>query len=89
MSRPTRSIWYETASITPRPPLADHVATDVCVIGAGIAGLSVAYTLVKAGRRVVVLDLDQIGSGESGRTTAHLANEIDDRYATLEKAVGE
>jgi glycine/D-amino acid oxidase-like deaminating enzyme/nitrite reductase/ring-hydroxylating ferredoxin subunit len=30
-----------------------------------------------------------VGSGESGRTTAHLTNAIDDRYATLEKARGE
>jgi glycine/D-amino acid oxidase-like deaminating enzyme/nitrite reductase/ring-hydroxylating ferredoxin subunit len=35
-----------------------------------------------------VVERDQIGSGETGRTTAHLANAIDDRYVTLEKAVG-
>ena len=84
----TRSIWQDTASVSPRPPLEDHVTTDVCIVGAGIAGLSVAYRLAKAGMRVVVLDRDQIGSGETGRTTAHLANAIDDRYTTLEKAVG-
>ncbi len=84
----TRSIWQDTASVSPRPPLEDHVTTDVCVVGAGIAGLSVAYRLAKAGMRVVVLDRDQIGSGDTGRTTAHLANAIDDRYTTLEKAVG-
>ena len=84
----TRSIWYDTATISPRAPLEDHVATDVCIVGAGIAGLSVAYRLATAGKRVVVLDRDQIGSGETGRTTAHLTNAIDDRYVTLEKAVG-
>jgi glycine/D-amino acid oxidase-like deaminating enzyme/nitrite reductase/ring-hydroxylating ferredoxin subunit len=88
MSGPTRSLWYDTASISPRPPLDEHLQTDVCVIGAGIAGLSVAYTLAKAGKRVVVLELDQVGSGESGRTTAHLSNAIDDRYALLERALG-
>jgi glycine/D-amino acid oxidase-like deaminating enzyme/nitrite reductase/ring-hydroxylating ferredoxin subunit len=85
----TRPLWYDTASVTSRPRLAEHVTTDVCIVGAGIAGLSVAYQLVRAGRRVVVLDLAEIGSGESGRTTAHLANAIDDRYVTLEKAIGE
>ena len=84
----TRSLWQATASIPPRPPLADHVTADVCVIGAGIAGLSVAYQLARAGKRVVVLEMEQIASGETGRTTAHLANAIDDRYATLEKAIG-
>jgi glycine/D-amino acid oxidase-like deaminating enzyme/nitrite reductase/ring-hydroxylating ferredoxin subunit len=84
----TRSIWQDTASVPPRPPLTDHVTTDVCVVGAGIAGLTVAYQVAKGGRRVVVLDMEQVGSGETGRTTAHLSNEIDDRYSALEKAVG-
>jgi glycine/D-amino acid oxidase-like deaminating enzyme/nitrite reductase/ring-hydroxylating ferredoxin subunit len=89
MPRPTRSLWYETALVASRPALTESASTDACVVGAGIAGLSVAYTLARAGRRVLVLDRDQIGSGESGRTTAHLSNAIDDQYATLERAVGE
>jgi len=84
----TRSIWYDTADIPTRGPLEEHLTADVCVIGAGIAGLSVAYRLASAGKHVVVLDRDQIGGGETGRTTAHLSNAIDDRYVTLEKAVG-
>jgi glycine/D-amino acid oxidase-like deaminating enzyme/nitrite reductase/ring-hydroxylating ferredoxin subunit len=84
----TRSLWQDTASIPSRPPLKDHVTADICVVGAGIAGLSVAYQLARGGKRVVVLEKEEIGSGETGRTTAHLANEIDDRYTALEKAVG-
>jgi glycine/D-amino acid oxidase-like deaminating enzyme/nitrite reductase/ring-hydroxylating ferredoxin subunit len=84
----TVSIWQDTHSIPDRQPLREHLVTDVCVIGAGIAGLTVAYTLAKAGRRVVVLDLAQVGSGESGHTTAHLANALDDRYTSLEAARG-
>src|SRR3954466_4821220 len=80
----TQSIWQATASIPSRPPLEDHVTADVCVVGAGIAGLSVAYQLARAGKRVVVLEKEQIGSGETGRTTAHLSKEIDDRYTALE-----
>jgi len=86
MPGPTTSLWRQTFSIPPRPALAKDVTTDVCVVGAGIAGLSVAYALARAGKRVVVVDLDQIGSGESGNTTAHLSNELDDRYSVLEKA---
>ena len=88
MSGPTESLWHQTFTIPPRPPLESNVTTDVCVVGAGIAGLSAAYALARAGRKVVVLELDQIGSGESGRTTAHLSNALDDRYFTVEKAVG-
>lgn len=89
MTGRTHSIWYRTASVSRRSALHDHVTTDVCVVGAGIAGLSVAYHLAQAGTRVVVLDRDQVGGGESGHTTAHLSNALDDRYVTLEKARGE
>ena len=84
----THSIWHDTFTVPTREPIRDHVTTDVCVVGAGIAGLSVAYALARAGKRVVVLEKEQIGSGESGRTTAHLANALDDRFLYLEKARG-
>ena len=89
MPGPTTSLWHQTFTVPTRPALDKDVTTDVCIVGAGIAGLSVAYALARAGRKVVVLDLDQIGSGESGRTTAHLSNALDDRYFRLEKARGE
>ena len=85
---PTHSIWHDTFAVPDRPPLGEDLTTDVCVIGAGIAGLSAAYALARAGKRVVVVEKEQIGSGESGRTTAHLTNALDDRYVTLEKARG-
>ena len=56
---------------------------------AGIAGLSVAYTLVRAGGGVVVLDDGAIGRGMTGRTTAHLVNALDDRYYDLERFHGD
>lgn len=89
MSDSSLSLWHQTLEVPARKPLSEHLVTDVCVIGAGIAGLTTAYTLLQAGKRVVVLELDQVGSGESGRTTAHLANALDDRYTTLERAMGE
>ena len=84
----THSIWHDTFEVPSRDALRDHVTADVCVIGAGIAGLSVAYALARAGKRVVVLEKEQIGSGESGRTTAHLTNALDDRFLYLEQARG-
>jgi glycine/D-amino acid oxidase-like deaminating enzyme/nitrite reductase/ring-hydroxylating ferredoxin subunit len=61
---------------------------QVCVIGAGIAGLTTAYLLSKMGRSVVVLEDGAIGGGETRRTTAHLASALDDRYFQLEKIRG-
>lgn len=58
------------------------------MIGAGIAGLTAAYMLCRAGQRVIVLDDGPIGGGESGRTTAHLSNALDDRFTVLERVHG-
>lgn len=52
---------------------------DVCVVGAGIAGITTAYLLARKRKTIVVLDSGPIGGGESGRTTAHRSNAIDDR----------
>ncbi|MGC4097065.1 MAG: FAD-dependent oxidoreductase [Nitrospira sp.] len=57
-------------------------------IGAGMAGLSTAYCLVREGRSVVVLDDGPIGGGMTERTTAHLANAIDDGYVEIERLHG-
>jgi glycine/D-amino acid oxidase-like deaminating enzyme/nitrite reductase/ring-hydroxylating ferredoxin subunit len=53
------------------------------VVGAGIAGLSIAYEFARAGRSVVVLDRGPIGGGMTARTTAHLASALDDYYHDL------
>jgi glycine/D-amino acid oxidase-like deaminating enzyme len=41
--------------------------TEVLVIGAGYTGLSAALTLSRAGKKVVVVDANQAGSGASSR----------------------
>jgi glycine/D-amino acid oxidase-like deaminating enzyme/nitrite reductase/ring-hydroxylating ferredoxin subunit len=71
------------------PSLGRDVSADVCIVGAGIAGLTTAYLLARAGRQVVVLDRERPGSGETGRTTAHLTCVLDERYAALERLHGE
>jgi glycine/D-amino acid oxidase-like deaminating enzyme/nitrite reductase/ring-hydroxylating ferredoxin subunit len=68
--------------------LPGRVVTEVCVIGAGITGLSVAHQLLREGRRVVVVDRGRIGEGETSRTTAHLASALDDRFMRLERLHG-
>src|SRR5215210_3450773 len=80
----SKSFWEATAEPRSLSPLSDHLSTEVCIVGAGIAGLSVAFELARAGKKVVVLDDGAIGSGMTGRTTAHLVNALDDRYYDLE-----
>src|SRR5437667_10402126 len=83
------SYWEATASADPLNPLRKNTTADTCIVGAGIAGLSIAYELTRSGQKVVVLDDGLIGRGMTGRTTAHLVNALDDRYYDLEKVHGE
>ena len=69
-------------------PLQENVHVDVCIVGAGIAGLTTAYLLARAGKPVVVLDDGPIAGGMTQATTAHLTNMLDDRYFELEKLHG-
>ncbi|MBA3454624.1 MAG: FAD-dependent oxidoreductase [Deltaproteobacteria bacterium] len=81
------SLWIDAD--VPAYDSAPESETDVCVIGAGIAGLTVAFELARRGVRVSVLDDGPIGGGETGRTTAHLASAVDDHYYELEQKFGE
>ncbi|MBV9463728.1 MAG: FAD-dependent oxidoreductase [Verrucomicrobiae bacterium] len=85
------SLWEQnqSAGSLSRSPLERDEKADVCVVGAGIAGLSVAYQLSRAGLSVVVLEDGSIGGGETGHTTAHLSNAWDDRYSLAEAVHGE
>jgi glycine/D-amino acid oxidase-like deaminating enzyme/nitrite reductase/ring-hydroxylating ferredoxin subunit len=79
----------DTAPGIEAAPLAAGAECDVLVVGSGIAGLSTAYELSRAGRSVVVIDRGGIGTGMTARTTAHLATELDDFYSELIKVHGE
>jgi glycine/D-amino acid oxidase-like deaminating enzyme/nitrite reductase/ring-hydroxylating ferredoxin subunit len=84
----TVSNWIANSPPQSRAALAENLTADVCIVGAGIAGLSTAYLLAKEGKRVVVLDDGPIGGGQTCRTTAHLSNAIDDRYTEIERLHG-
>lgn len=78
-----------TAEVPARSPLAENTHADVCIVGAGIAGMTTAYLLALEGKSVIVLDDGRIGGGMTERTTAHLSNALDDRYFEIERLHGE
>lgn len=80
----TTSTWMETADLPTFGPLDGDSRVDICVVGAGIAGLTVAYELSRRGKSVLVLDDNPIGGGESGRTTGHLSDMLDEGFHLLE-----
>ena len=81
--------WLDTAYPGHYTPLMTDATADVCVIGAGIAGLTTAYLLAKEGRSVIVLDDGRPGGGQTGVTTAHLSYEIDDSYVEMLRLHGQ
>ncbi len=86
---PSKSVWAATAEMPDYQPLRQNTTADVCIVGGGIAGLTTAYKLIEAGRTVVVLEDGSLAGGMTEVTTAHLSNEIDDRYTEIERLHGQ
>ena len=63
--------WYaaKAGRIPERPALTLDLDIDVCVIGAGLAGLTAAREIARSGWSVVVLEARRIAAGASGRNT--------------------
>ena len=77
------SLWMGTTVLEDAPALDKDEKADVVIVGSGIAGMSVAYELAKAGKNVVILDRGPIGKGMTSRTTAHLTAQCDDGFHQL------
>jgi glycine/D-amino acid oxidase-like deaminating enzyme/nitrite reductase/ring-hydroxylating ferredoxin subunit len=82
-------LWNADAGLPSFRTLDTDTQADVCVVGAGISGLSVAYLLTQTGKTVVVLDDGEIGQGMTGVTTAHLTCVLDERYTAIERIHGQ
>ncbi|TAK35266.1 MAG: FAD-binding oxidoreductase, partial [Lysobacteraceae bacterium] len=61
------SVWLDGPAPARRVPLEGDATADVAIVGGGIAGLSVAYALARAGARPIVLERDALGGAASGR----------------------
>jgi len=82
------SLWIATTELPGFPKLDRDISVDVCIVGAGIAGLTTAYLLAASGQKIVLLDNGTIGSGQTQCTSAHLSNVLDARYFEIEQLHG-
>jgi glycine/D-amino acid oxidase-like deaminating enzyme/nitrite reductase/ring-hydroxylating ferredoxin subunit len=88
-------LWYEelaredARTLEANTGMWPDAPTDLIVVGGGMAGLSVGYHACRRGKTVLVIERGELGSGETGRTTAHLSSALDDRYFHLERLHGE
>jgi glycine/D-amino acid oxidase-like deaminating enzyme/nitrite reductase/ring-hydroxylating ferredoxin subunit len=92
MRTATRSTWIREEEFRhPRtfPPLTADSSADVVIVGAGITGLTTALFLARGGTSVTVVERDRVGSGTTGRSTAHLTASLDLPFAKLVSRFGE
>lgn len=84
------TLWYtpKPADAPPRAALAGPIQADVCVIGGGLAGLTAAHDLARAGRKVVLLDARRVGWGASGRNGGFVSAGYSAGYERMVARVG-
>lgn len=83
------SLWAATAPPPPAThPLGEGTVADVCIVGAGYAGLSAALHLAERGLRAVVLEAREIGFGGSGRNGGQVIPGIKEDPDALEARYG-
>ena len=84
----TMPYWTDSASLTRYPKLERDETVDVAIVGGGITGLTAAYLLTRAGRRVALLERERCAQVDTGHTSAHLTMVTDARLSDLVKRFG-
>jgi len=80
--------WWDLA---PRPKVTDEpspATADVVIVGSGNVGLSVALTLTRRGREVVIIDAEALGHGASTRNAGYLGRNVWYKYGDMVAKVG-
>lgn len=81
------SLWISSCNAKKRDTLNNDIEAQVCIIGAGLTGLTCGYYLSKEGKNVVVLEKNSIGSHTSGNTTGKITSQHGLFYDYLIKSI--
>lgn len=85
----TASYYAATArGLVERPALEGELRADVCVVGGGFSGVSVALNLAERGYDVVLLEAHRIGWGASGRNGGQVCSAYSPGMEPIERALG-
>lgn len=79
----TTSFWISSAPLPAFPAIAQDCEVDVAVVGGGITGITAAWLLKRAGRRVALLERGRCANADTGHTTAHLTAVTDERLHAI------
>ena len=84
------SLWLtENKNNSKFESLSKNINTDVCIIGAGIFGMTCGYYLSKAGLNVSIIEKNEIGHKTTGHTTAKIISQHGLFYSYLVETYGE
>lgn len=84
------SLWLtENKNNSKFESLSKNINTDVCIIGAGIFGMTCGYYLSKAGLNVSIIEKNEIGHKTTGHTTAKITSQHGLFYSYLVETYGE
>lgn len=83
------SIWDDTINSNPKfKKLNENISVDVCVIGGGITGVSIAYYLYKNNINFALLERDKICNNTTKFSTAKITSQHDLVYTDIIKKYG-
>jgi glycine/D-amino acid oxidase-like deaminating enzyme len=90
MALPIRSPWlHQLKRERPAVALDRDIATDVIVVGGGIAGASTAYFLMRhTTKKVVLLEADKVAHGATGHNAGQLVAEFERSFSSLVRQFG-
>ncbi len=77
------SLWEKTSKKRNFEDLNKDIEVDVAIVGGGITGITLADLLQKTGLSVCLLERNELMSGTSGQTSAHLSTFWDMGYSTV------
>lgn len=85
----TTSYWQKSTKLPKFKSLRGTVEVDIAIVSGGLTGISAAYMLKRAGKRVALLERDRFLQMDTGHTNAHLTYVTDLRMNELLKRFGE
>ena len=82
--------WYEATRVASpeRPRLNFDLDVDVCVIGGGLAGLTVAREVARRGWSVAVLESHRLAHAASGRNTGFVLPGFSEHIESMIERIG-
>lgn len=72
-----QSIWIDSENYPTHPALNENITVDVAIIGGGICGISSAKILSQYNLKIAVIEGQQVGVSNTGRSTGNLYSIVD------------